>query len=345
MCHGPPRSSVGRWLASVLVAAFLSSAPALAQEAPPRAHLTYDRGDQDACPDVDAIEDAVSARLGYVPFVDDAPLHIDVELRRAGRARRASLRVTGADGAPLGERTVESSGTGCDELARALALAISVAIDPLSLTRGAPVEPPEPAPVPSSCPVCPTCPEVAPAPECPATPTPIAPEPPDDLRGFVGLGAHVAIESAPSVTSGISLEGGVEIARLVSVGLEARVDFPAARAAASGRGEVRAHFLGGTLVPCVLVASFVAICATLTLGALRGEGSGVDLPRSDSSFFATAGGRVAFTASLVGPLALRVLAELDGTLTPTVLDLSDRAVWRSPDVSGTVGARLIWFIP
>ena len=330
---------------STLVALAAVAASASAQDGPPRAHLEYDRGEEDACPDASAIESAVSARLGYVPFVDDAPLRIEVHVRRAGRTRRAVLRVTGADGSPRGERTVESSGSGCDELARALALAISVAIDPLSLTRSAPVEATElPEPVET---VCPTCPEVAPAPVCPAPPEPtvapaVAPERPE-IGGFLGLGAHVAIEGAPDVTGGFVVEGGVELFERVAIAIEARVDVPVGRDATTGRGQVRAHFLGGSLVPCVQLL-FVSVCGTLTLGAMRGEGSGVDLPRNDASFFATAGARVAVTASFVEALELRVFGEVDGTLTPTLLDLSDRTVWRAPDVSGTVGVRLIWSI-
>jgi hypothetical protein len=222
----------------------LMSEPTRAQDVP-HARLRYDRG-SDSCPDEAALRDAVSARLGYVPFADDAALVIEATIRRTGRGFRGELRVLAADGTLRGERSVASADGDCDELGRALALAISVAIDPLSLTRGAATSVPEPVvePAPSQETECAPCAEV------PVCPPPVEAEtnvssvaPPQARREIVvslGVGVHAAIEAAPAQTIGATLDVAVRIGEHVSIGLEARADLPQSRVAPTGRGSVSA---------------------------------------------------------------------------------------------------------
>jgi hypothetical protein len=63
------------------------------------------------------------------------------------------------------------------------------------------------------------------------------------------------------------------------------------------------------------------------------------------TFFAMAGGRLALTAEINEVVALRAHGGVEATLTPTILELNDRAVFQVPPVSGTVGARLVVVLP
>ena len=93
--------------------------------------------------------------------------------------RRFGIRVTRAAGAVTGEFVIDDrgskttrsvSGTTCDEVVSALALATALAVDPDALSSETPSEPPPPAPVPPPTPA-------PPAPPLPAVPSPKPPAP------------------------------------------------------------------------------------------------------------------------------------------------------------------------
>src|SRR5262245_34038263 len=108
---------------------------------PRRAQLRYARGPgAERCPDDATLRAAVTARLGYDPFTavaDGDVTIITVAIARAGRGLRAVIDLE-ARGSPAGRRVLASPRPGCDDLAPTLELAISIAIDPLSLDRPAP---------------------------------------------------------------------------------------------------------------------------------------------------------------------------------------------------------------
>jgi hypothetical protein len=106
---------------------------------------------------------------------------------------------------------------------------------------------------------------------------------------------------------------------------------------------VSSALLLGTLTACYHVDPLFA-CALLSAGALRGEGSLVEVPRDATTLFAAAGGRVGaelFGASLV---SVRFYVDVAATLTPTSLELDGREVWRTAPVGVAVGvAGLVHF--
>ena len=87
------------------------------------------------CPSRHGLLAAVAERLGYQPFVDKAEEEVRVQLRAEGSFYSADIMLLGADGRPRAERTVAASVAGCDQMIDALALAISLALDPDAIGR------------------------------------------------------------------------------------------------------------------------------------------------------------------------------------------------------------------
>src|SRR5262249_5892581 len=149
-------------------------------------------------------------------------------------------------------RRLASHKDDCTELASAVALAISIAIDPLQLSRPAPPPRVEPPP---ACPACPACPPervCAAPPPCPACPPPPPPLPralpPPSVEYRVSAGALLALKSEPAITGGGEVNLGLRWRR-VSLALEGRFDAP--RAVDLPGGSLGAHVLAAGLVPCV----------------------------------------------------------------------------------------------
>ena len=114
---------------------------------PSFARLSYEAADGFRCPSQGALRNSVASRLGYEPFRVDAPLALEARIVPEGAGLRAELRVR-REGRSLATRVMRTSTTDCAELAGALTLAISLAIDPLSFARAAPPPPPPPPPPP-----------------------------------------------------------------------------------------------------------------------------------------------------------------------------------------------------
>lgn len=339
-----PRLRVGpSGLASALLTAALgASSPAFAEE-PRQAVLTYTVEPGIAgCFERKELEDAVAARLGYVPFVNEAPLSISADVRRKGGGLNAELKVKDPGGAK--QRQLGSATRDCGELSRALALAISVAIDPLSLTRApapapAPAPPPEPA---ATGPESDAKPSTVPAPAPEPAPTPSKPAEPrkrgSDLDPRVRLRlfatGHAVFLALPSTTGGASVGLGVR-RRALWADAELRYDLPAAEQADEG-GNVRAQLLGGTLSACHGNRRF-GICALGALARLSAEGEDVPEPRSASALWAGVGARGSLELPLFGAVFAR--AHLDGLyrLTPVRLELRRREVWAAGPVSVVAG--------
>jgi hypothetical protein len=124
----------------------------------------------ESCASSAVLAQAIEARLGRRVFVSaaDADLSVEGRAERTDDGWRATLVVTEANGAVLGERTLESELEPCDELGRLVALTVAVMIDPLTAAEPQPEPEPEPqiivrevrVPVPVPAPV----PEAPPAP-------------------------------------------------------------------------------------------------------------------------------------------------------------------------------------
>jgi hypothetical protein len=290
------------------------------------------------CPDQTELRDAVAGQLGYDPFWEDAPRTLSVQLA-SDEQLHAKLELRDGSGRLLGARLLTAERQDCRGLAAALVLAIDIAIDPLFRSR-----PRAPAAVPAPGPGSPTpAIVVAPPASAPATggsapPRGAISSPAAAARRGVNLRASVGVSAwlgaAPTVTMAVAAQLGLRW-RLFSCGLEGRVDLPSQTQTAEV-GSVQTQLLLGMLVPC-LHYRFLAACALLSLGALRGEGVEVAQPRQQTTLYSSAGLRLAAELRLVKSVHLRPHLDLLGVLTRTELRVGDTQVWSTPPVAGAVG--------
>lgn len=315
-------------IATLGVVGFLALAPAGARGDPglPRVRLLYAIGaGAEQCPDIGAMREAVAARLGYVPWHEDAPRVVAVALSRDGRGLLARIELR-SNAHMTGQRELTSTRPDCRELAGAVELAISLAIDPLSLTRPWGKPPPQAG-------------DHEPTPDQQAG-VRAKPSAPRRLSVSASAGGLVAFGSAPAVAGGIAVQGRLRW-RDLSVGLEGRFDFPAYMDVAGG--EVSTSLAMGSLLGCWHLWH-AAGCAVFGVGGLRGTGHGLGDAQSHTLPYLTGGLRLGGEIPLVSVLALRVYGDLLGALSRVTLRTSDAQaseIWSNPAVSGALGLALV----
>jgi hypothetical protein len=311
------------------------------------ARLSYSRGaDASDCPDSDVVHAGVAARLGYEPFDDRGEVAVSATVSRVGRRLEARIKITDATGKTTAERKLSSRQSDCSELASAMELAISIAIDPLVGNRP---KPDPPAPLPS--------PPVPPAPAQPPTviivreqapPPPVQSKveaPPTVPTTFqVRLGGLGAVGSAPAAVVGGMVQASARRGSF-SVALEGRGDLPSSTELYAGPmrvGEMQASLLIGSLVPCAH-RGVLEGCVLLSGGTIRASGHDLADSRHVSAPFLGVGARVGLEVPLGGVLSAGIHADVLAPITETILRVSGVAVWTSPPISGalglTVGAR------
>src|SRR5690349_18574327 len=115
------------WASALAASTLLASAPSFAR-VPTR--LVYARTPEASdCPDEPALAAAVAARLGYEPFSPWGDQTILATVMRRGGALVGRAELIDHDGIAQGSREVQNPQ--CNELILALALAISITLDPL----------------------------------------------------------------------------------------------------------------------------------------------------------------------------------------------------------------------
>ncbi len=104
--------------------------------------LSVQRSDSaPSCPDQPRLRRAIAERLGRDPFLDaEQPRAEDhralsVQFTREATRHLATIALVDAQGRPTGTRELSSTASDCAELAGAVVLAATIAIDPLVLTR------------------------------------------------------------------------------------------------------------------------------------------------------------------------------------------------------------------
>jgi hypothetical protein len=306
------------------------------------ARLIYSRSrPAAACPDQQALERAVAARLGYNPFVGWAEQTIVAEVTSSGDALRARAQLVGKDGVVQGSRELTGSIAQCEDLIASLALAISITLDPMSLTSGASAstapEPPGTTPLP---PVA-----VVGEPNARATvdsPASSASRPRNDspspaLSGAAELGPFVGFGFLPNAAPGI--RGGARLASgRLSLGLDVAWLLASTEAATDG-GSVQASLLLASVFPCVDIGP-IATCALASIGRLHGTGQGVDLPREESRLYAALGLRAIGAMALGSGWALVVHGDAEKALTFPMFQLNGRDVWRPSSFVASTGIAL-----
>jgi hypothetical protein len=352
--------------AASTLAAFAALFLTARADASTSARLVYVR-DQTAaaCPDEDALRQAVKQRVGYDPFFPWAKTTIVVEMSGEGDSFVARVRLVDERGLSLGARDLHAGTNGCQGLVDAAALAISIGLDTSGLgTSATPTAPVTATPTePASPTATPTEPaSVSPTEGAPASPTPAATPTPTEspaptanpdrvasvpassarAHGSVGLDAVAAIASAPAVAPGVDAWAEVRLG-VGSLGVDVRVDAPNSVARAAG-GTASILFTAATVAPCLHAGPFFA-CALGSLGWLHASGADLNLPRSGSALAPSVGPRVGIEVPLGRSLALRVRGDLlINTVRPVVL-LDQEPAWTLPRVSGVLAAGLAYRFP
>ena len=320
------------WCAGLGVCCYLAPAPA---EADVPTRLVYVRTPEAAaCPDQEALQKAVEARLGHDPFSIWGENTIIATVSASGNALKARAELIDGAGVLRGTRDVAGRASDCDELILALALAISITLDPMQ------------APVPAA--AAPEHEEAAPDPE-PALalerdePAAVQPkssvraavrrEPPSIWRGYASLfGSIGALPGAsPGARAGLGFQR-----RGFRAGAEAGGLLPAPEE----QGEddrVVISLWGSNLYGCAAIAARLFGCVLGSFGVLRGHGEGVSAPRTDVVFRAALGTRLAYDLVLDARWSLSAHADLLGTLVRPTFTLNGESAWRPPPVSGELG--------
>ena len=316
MEHGPHR-----WAAGLLTACFLAG-PALANSAR-TVRLVYARADGIAgCPDEQQVRDAVSERLGYDPFDNAALTVVSSRIDVDGAGLLGRVVTQDPAGATLGEREIASRDRNCAELASAMILAISLAIDPLSAIGVQPPPPPDPPP-----------PARRPAPPPAVQKTA---EPPGVPLGIgLGAGPLVTYGSTPGVTAGFAARATLRSADL-SGALEGRFDLPTSESV--GEAEVRARSWMSALVVC-FHRRWLGLCGVLGVGRTHVT-SDAEGARPVALPLAAAGPRA--TAELLRWGRLSLLGHADVLFSlwrPTALLGRDTA-WQTAPVAPAAGLAL-----
>ncbi len=304
--------------------------PALASERAPAARLLYDLGEgAESCPARGELTRAVEVRLGYDPFHDDAERSVVATIRRHDGDLVGRVELRDGTDRLVGARDIGAAHD-CADLVASMALAISLAIDPLGSPHA--VSPPTLAPAPA----------LAPPPQVPGLERPPASGPPTLASAVaappgrvveLGAGAVIGIGTAPAPTVGVSIQAGVRWSTF-SLSLEGRGDVPSSRSA--GGGQVSASLLSASLLPC-LHHSFLMGCAVASLGSIHGASAGVGYPASDDSVYGAIGARLGVVVPLWRFLLMRAYIDGSASLSRTTLTLNGTSVWTSPPVAGALG--------
>ncbi|MBK7864175.1 MAG: hypothetical protein IPJ65_37385 [Archangiaceae bacterium] len=311
--------------ATALAASLCVAALAWADNATVR--MEYQRGGgAEACPDEQSLRDRVTARLGYDPFRAAAPLHLRLSIARAAAAGLVGrLEVLGAAGETLRQREISSEKTDCVEIAEALTLATSLAIDPFSVNRPRPAEPERVAPSPPQ--PAPVAPALAPVPP---------PAPVEDrhlaLTPEVSVGVGLAFGLEPQVSVGFLAGARLKISRF-SIGLEGRLGLPSQ--VTFQAASVSSSLLFASVLPCFHLGP-LAGCALLSGGALRVSSRGLENAEPKTTPFLAAGARLELSLPVESRFFGRLTADLLGPLIRTSFVVDGQIKWSSPPVGGAV---------
>jgi hypothetical protein len=347
-----------RWVGSggcslvALTALLASLSFSQAARADEKARLVYVRaaGAED-CPDEVKLRLWVVARLGYDPFSPQASNVVIARVESRDQQLQGTVEMIDAQGTSTGRRELASPETVCETLARALALSISLAIDPERASQPPP-ESSEPVTTTGPFETKPDAPPPSPPPETPPPETPRAPATTPTRRVRSPASAKMRttatrlllraafvtnVGALPGPAFGGELSAGLRFRRW-SLALEGRALQSTARDV-EPRGQISGRILGAGLTTC---AHFdpVAACLIGQLASQRVESSGVTNADDSSGPYWALGPRVTGEVPVMGSLALELGLEGLVNLAPNHAVLSGRQVWEAPWFAATLLAGL-----
>lgn len=331
---------LGTFRALSLGAAVLRILWGATAHAVPLSRLVYVRGPgADTCPLQMALRLAVVARLGYDPFSPTANKTIVAVIERNGDELHGRIELVDSASDSQGVRELAVPVGRCWDLVRAMALSMSIAIDPERASAARDSAPntnklDEPGP---------QYPELVEsnARDDAAHETSARASLPRRARSigyFTGFGLHVTLGAAPAPASGAELLFGGRYRRF-SLSFEGRADAPAATTLGSG-AEIRAMFLLASAVPCLHLGP-TSFCGLGTVGMVRASSRHVTWPSSDTGSYTALGGRIGVELPVGQAWAVRIHAD---ALTPRPkvhVQIRQGDSWDTPTWAGLLGAGLV----
>jgi hypothetical protein len=223
---------------------------------------------------------------------------------------------------------------------------MSIALDPLSLTRPAGMPPDDgttspdetSTPPPDHDKTAPPPRDREPPPQPPDAETPRPPREkkpaPEEVSVDVGLGAAMSFGASPDVAFGAAV-GIAPRYRFVSLEVGGVVSLTPSHATSEG-GAVRSDLFAGTLSACGHL-NIAFVCAKSVLGDLSARSTGVTNPQSQDLFFAAVGPRAGVSVPMSRAFDLRLSADVLFVATPYTLAVNERAVYSSTLVMAVLG--------
>ena len=341
---------------ALLAAALLPLAPAAARggEPPPQIaiRLSYILGPgTKSCPPEKFLHDEVARRMGYDPFTPDAADQVVTRLSLTARSSKGTVEFHDSTGGhDWDDEEFTLPDNDCMALVTGIAIYLAYMFAPFAQpSTVAPTPPtPEPSP-PAEEPVLPTQSpaqtQAAPTSARAARPSASDARPPPRRRPEIELGASpfVAFGIAPSVTVGAALHLGLHWPLLsFSIALEGRADLPASAIMdAPSHPLIKTSLVGGSAIPCWYPRSPLLLCGVVTAGRVAGESLGISDPKVGHSAYLGAGLRAAAEARFSDHLEGRVYGDMLGTIVPVQALIGGRGVWRTPLLTGDLGAALL----
>ncbi|HKY39114.1 MAG TPA: hypothetical protein VJN18_24415 [Polyangiaceae bacterium] len=334
---------MGRRLVALTVL-FASQGWARAGQAEEAARLVYVRGaGADECPDEEKLRDWVAARLGYDPFKAQASNVVIARLETRDAQLRGTVEMIDAQGKSAGRRELSSAGAGCEAVARAMALSISLAIDPERANEprpqpGTPESAAAPVEATPSEPQAP--PESVPLESPPSEPPPPLLKPsrsdgapssgePTALNRRVLLHAAFAtnVGALPGEAFGGEIAAGLRLRRW-SLALGVRA-LQSTDRDVEPRGQISGTLFGAVLNACHHFDP-VSACLVGQLALQRVGSSGVTDANTSSGPYGAVGPRLSGEAAVTRHLALQLGLEGLVNLARNHAVLSGRQVWEAP---------------
>lgn len=329
-----------------LLAALTLLEPAAARAAPNwRLVLLKDSSVADCVRETE-LQSAVVSRLGYDPFASNSRGLIVTRLARQDAQLMSSVELFDESGASRGKRELTTAAVSCDDMTRALALSISIALDPEH--TGAPPAEPTPAPPAEPTPAPPPAPrdEVVPPPA--TAPSSLAVQQPrQDVAPARRSAESVAVSGsltalsmlgvAPAPAFGAALDLQTKWGSW-ALGMGART----ARSAAAGvdnGAELTATLLAGQAEGC-FQPGLVEYCGVGLLGASWARAGKVDTPRTAQGLFGALGARLGLVAPLSESISLLARGEALAVAWPVQAQVDGSTVWSAPAFAATLATGL-----
>jgi hypothetical protein len=300
-----------------------------------------------SCPGADDFRAIVVSRLGFDPFVEDAPDHVLVSIEQGERDFNGSLVWRDETGRWVGDRAFPAHTSDCAELVRAMGFALAVQINllaagkPRDAIRDAGPEPEGAKRAQTEANSSPARPSVTPA----ARPAADADVPPGSPASTTGTPWVFALGAGGAVGVGMS-PGVLALGRLFGRALRGPFSFELGGELSTLAVRYRAD--GAGYDQWLLLANAAAcggegplsLCLLVKGGVVNVAGRSIDVPASPSGKAFQTGLRFGVRERLAAQVFLEQRLEGLVNLTRWTVTLDQIPVWTAPPVAASLGLDL-----